>query len=57
MATGVRPRTGEHALGPELVFLQDKPTHGVVAPASPMTLREFQEALALTQGRWIKIAD
>jgi hypothetical protein len=44
-------------LDPELILLQDKPTHGVVAPALPMTLREFQEALARTQTRWIKVAD
>jgi hypothetical protein len=42
-------------LGPELALQQDKPTHAVVTPAHAMTLKEFQEALAQTQTRWLKV--
>jgi hypothetical protein len=43
---------GIDELGPDLRFRQDSPTHGVIEPARPMTLREFQGALASTRPRW-----
>lgn len=39
-------------LGPDLLFRQDRPGHGVIEPSRPMTLQAFQEALARTQSRW-----
>jgi hypothetical protein len=36
-----------------LQFRQDKPTHGLIEPASVMTLREFQDALAATRNEWV----
>ena len=39
-------------LGPDLVFRQNSSVHGVVEPARPMTLQEFQNALATTHSRW-----
>jgi hypothetical protein len=39
-------------LGPELQFRQDSPTHGVVEPVQPMTLQEYQDALASTRAPW-----
>ena len=45
-------------LGPDLVYRPDpaRSGHGFVEPARPMTLREFGDALAQTQGRWRKLA-
>lgn len=40
------------ALGPDLQFRQDSPTHGVIEPARPMTLLEFQNTLADTRRNW-----
>lgn len=42
-------------LGPTLVFLQDKPTHGVVGARVPMALRELEQALVETRERWIRV--
>ncbi len=39
-------------LGPDLRFRQDRRTHGVIEPAQPMTLQEYQVALAGTRSRW-----
>lgn len=44
------------ALGPDLQFRQDKPTHGLIEPARPMTLAEFEAALATTRPRWVRFA-
>ena len=42
-------------LGPNLVYVQDKPTHGVVAARVPMTLAEFEQALAASRARWVRV--
>jgi hypothetical protein len=42
-------------LGPKLQYVQDKPTHGVVGPKQPMTLAEFEQALAATRPRWVRV--
>lgn len=39
-------------LGPDLAFRQDSRTHGVIEPSRPMTLQEFQQALAATRLQW-----
>jgi hypothetical protein len=39
-------------LEPDLQFRQDKVSHGVIEPKHPMTLQDFQEALARTRDRW-----
>lgn len=39
-------------LGPDLQFRQDTATHGIIEPKRPMTLQEFQEALAETKHKW-----
>lgn len=44
---------GAGELGPDLRFRQDSLTHGVIEPERPMTLREYQDALASTRLRWI----
>lgn len=40
-------------LGSNLQFTQDRPSHGFIEPKQPMTLKEYQEALANTRSRWI----
>lgn len=40
-------------LGPDLQFRQDKPTHGVIEPARPMSLRDFENVLEQTRSRWV----
>jgi hypothetical protein len=42
-------------LGLKLEFVQDKPTHGVVAPRVPMTLAELEQALAATRAQWLRV--
>ena len=42
-------------LGPELDFVQDRPTHGVVGPKLPMTLAELEQSLAETKARWVRV--
>jgi hypothetical protein len=42
-------------LGPNLQYVQDKPTHGVVAPKPPMTLADLEQALAATRARWVRV--
>lgn len=39
-------------LGADLQFRQDRPTHGVIEPARPMTLQDFEDALARTRPDW-----
>jgi hypothetical protein len=39
-------------IGAELRFNQDKPTHGLLEPARPMTKAEFDRAIAATRDRW-----
>jgi hypothetical protein len=43
-------------LGPDLQFHQDKPTHGTITPARPMTLDEYEAVLAATRLKWIRHA-
>ena len=42
-------------LGLNLEYVQDKPTHGVVAARVPMTLAELEQALAATRARWLRV--
>jgi hypothetical protein len=42
-------------LGPNLQYYQDRPTHGVVGVKAPMTLDEFEQALAATRARWVRV--
>lgn len=39
-------------LGPDLDFRQDRPDHGLVEPQRPMTLQEYQAALAVSRSAW-----
>jgi hypothetical protein len=41
-------------LGPDLLFIRDKPTHGVISPARPMTLGEYEMALAVLRSKWVR---
>ena len=41
-----------HDLGPDLAFRRDSATHGLIEPARPMTLLEYETALAATRTRW-----
>ena len=43
------------SLGGDVVYRQDKPTHGLFEPAREMSLDEFQEALADLASRWFKL--
>jgi hypothetical protein len=45
-------------LGPDLQFRPDgtRTDHGFIEPARPMTLDEFEVALARTQDRWRKLS-
>jgi hypothetical protein len=47
----------EGDLGPDLRYRPDpaRPGHGFVEPARPMTLREYQQALARTRPLWRKV--
>lgn len=40
-------------LGPNLQLRQDSPTHAIIEPARPMTLAEYEAALAATRDRWV----
>jgi hypothetical protein len=42
-------------LGPDLVFRQDSPTHGLIEPAHDMTESEYQQRLADTKPHWKKL--
>jgi hypothetical protein len=39
-------------LGPDLEFRPDRAGHGLIEPKRPMTLQEFEQALAATRQRW-----
>jgi hypothetical protein len=39
-------------LGPDLNFRQDRPTHGLIESKRPLSLQEFQNALAGTCPNW-----
>jgi hypothetical protein len=39
-------------VGGELSFRQDRPSHGTIEPSRPMTLKEYEEALARTRSDW-----
>ncbi|MDB5309351.1 MAG: hypothetical protein JWO38_3553 [Gemmataceae bacterium] len=41
-------------LDPNLQFRQDSPTHGLIEPAGPMTLEEYEQALAATAAKWVR---
>ena len=43
-------------LGSDLQFRLDTPAHGLIEPARPITLAEFEAALAATRGRWVRYA-
>jgi hypothetical protein len=43
------------ALGTDLIFRQDKPTHGLFEPAGEMSFDEFQKALADLASKWFKL--
>jgi hypothetical protein len=43
------------ALGNDLQFRQDSATHGVIEPARPMSLDDFQKALEATRPNWTKL--
>jgi hypothetical protein len=43
------------ALPEELQFRQDSATHGLIEPATAMTLDDFQDALARTRFAWKKL--
>ncbi|MCE9567347.1 MAG: hypothetical protein K8U57_35550 [Planctomycetes bacterium] len=43
-------------LGPDLQFRQDSAKHGLIEPARPMTLTEFELALASTRAKWVRYA-
>jgi hypothetical protein len=56
------PRRGEavfeiesDALGPTITAHQDSPDHCLLEPIQPMTLAEFQQALADTRGLWQRL--
>jgi hypothetical protein len=44
-------------LGPDLIYRPDpkRPDHGFIEPARPMSLDEFQRALAQTRDLWQKV--
>jgi hypothetical protein len=41
-------------LGPDLQFRQDSQRHGLIEPARPMALAEYEAALAATRVRWVR---
>jgi hypothetical protein len=47
----------EDELGPELQFERNRPDHGVMGPAAPVTLAEFANALKRTREQWRKVDD
>jgi hypothetical protein len=42
-------------LGGDLQFRQDAATHGLIEPAQPMSLDDFQKALEATKPNWKKL--
>jgi hypothetical protein len=43
------------ALGGDLLFCQDSSTHGLIEPARPMSIDEFQQALQAIKHLWKKL--
>jgi hypothetical protein len=43
------------SLGGDVIFRQDKPTHGLFEPAKEMSIEEFQESLAALASKWFKL--
>jgi hypothetical protein len=41
-------------LGPDLSIRLDNPGHVLIEPSRPMTLAEFEAALAATRTRWVR---
>jgi hypothetical protein len=41
-------------LGADLQFRQDSRTHGLLEPARPMALDEYEQALAATREKWVR---
>lgn len=41
-------------LGPDLLVRPDGATHVLIEPARPMTLAEFEAALAATRDKWVR---
>lgn len=42
-------------IGPNLHYHQDRPSHGVIGVKEPMSLEEFEQALAATRARWVRV--
>lgn len=42
-------------LGPDLTYVPDSPGHGTIQPTKPMTLEDYQKALAETNINWEKV--
>ena len=42
-------------LGPNIQYVQDSPTHGVVCVKASMTLAELEQALEETRRRWVRV--
>ena len=43
------------SLGVNVIFRQDKPTHGLFEPAREMPIEEFQKSLADLAPKWFKL--
>jgi hypothetical protein len=41
-------------LGPDLQYTQDSSTHGLIEPTQPMTLKDYEQALAATRAKWVR---
>jgi hypothetical protein len=41
-------------LGPDLTFVPDTRKHGLILPARPMTLAEYEQALVSTRNTWVR---
>jgi hypothetical protein len=46
---------GIDLLGPDLLFRQDSPTHGLIEPSRPMPFGEYQQRLADTKPFWRRL--
>jgi hypothetical protein len=44
-------------LAPSLQFIPDNPTHGTIEVSRPMSLQEFQDAVAATRPKWRMYVD
>lgn len=43
------------SLGADLAIRQDSAKHVLIEPARPMTLMEYEQALATIRGRWVRV--